>query len=388
MKNQISIGTKIESEHKETVAFIKSYFQEYKKLPSNKEIYKHIAENHVAEISDYYTRLIEMEKQVEADKKRSPLEIEILQFLIKNPNPDDPAIHALAEKKGIDAHKFEAMVYKIATERAEMSKDMQKARVTKYIKRIPDGKGGYKYFYKEDLKPRVGKQEEKPKSQTDTPEFKAWFGESKVVDKDGKPLVVYHGTYADFNEFDETKTRDIGVHFGTEKQANFFGNKINAVFLSAITNEDAMEDVFSDRNLKFSDILWALQDVGLLKREQRYILEDKWDTNSMRELRNKATYLDDRDDEDFFIKYQNVVRKFWKDVSTKIKENGFNGIKYNNSFEGEGESFVVFSPTQIKSATGNNGKFDPKESNMTKSKNLAKLVKKVITNKIIYRRAR
>jgi hypothetical protein len=30
--------------------------------------------------------------------------------------------------------------------------------------------------------------------QTETPEFKKWFGGSKVVDADGKPLVVYHGT--------------------------------------------------------------------------------------------------------------------------------------------------------------------------------------------------
>ena len=30
--------------------------------------------------------------------------------------------------------------------------------------------------------------------QTDTPAFKAWFGDSKVVDAEGKPLVVYHGT--------------------------------------------------------------------------------------------------------------------------------------------------------------------------------------------------
>lgn len=29
---------------------------------------------------------------------------------------------------------------------------------------------------------------------TDTPEFKRWFGDSKVVDANGKPLVVYHGT--------------------------------------------------------------------------------------------------------------------------------------------------------------------------------------------------
>lgn len=31
-------------------------------------------------------------------------------------------------------------------------------------------------------------------ARTDTPEFKRWFGDSKVVDKDGKPMVVYHGT--------------------------------------------------------------------------------------------------------------------------------------------------------------------------------------------------
>lgn len=37
--------------------------------------------------------------------------------------------------------------------------------------------------------------------QTETPAFKRWFGESKVVGEDGKPLVVYHGTTADFDAF-------------------------------------------------------------------------------------------------------------------------------------------------------------------------------------------
>ena len=32
------------------------------------------------------------------------------------------------------------------------------------------------------------------RKQTETPEFKRWFGDSKVVDAEGKPLVVYHGT--------------------------------------------------------------------------------------------------------------------------------------------------------------------------------------------------
>lgn len=37
--------------------------------------------------------------------------------------------------------------------------------------------------------------------QTQTPEFKRWFGDSKVVDSDGKPLVVYHGSDASFDMF-------------------------------------------------------------------------------------------------------------------------------------------------------------------------------------------
>jgi hypothetical protein len=36
---------------------------------------------------------------------------------------------------------------------------------------------------------------------TETPEFKRWFGDSKVVDENGKPLVVYHGTFSDFSKF-------------------------------------------------------------------------------------------------------------------------------------------------------------------------------------------
>lgn len=45
---------------------------------------------------------------------------------------------------------------------------------------------------------------------TDTPAFQNWFGDSKVVDADGRPLVMYHATTADFNEFQQN-TR--GVHF-------------------------------------------------------------------------------------------------------------------------------------------------------------------------------
>jgi predicted transcriptional regulator len=41
--------------------------------------------------------------------------------------------------------------------------------------------------------------------QTETPEFKRWFGDSKVVDADGKPKVVYHGSV--HGGFDVATTR-------------------------------------------------------------------------------------------------------------------------------------------------------------------------------------
>ena len=41
--------------------------------------------------------------------------------------------------------------------------------------------------------------------------FWRWFGNSKVVDKDGKPLVVYHGTGVDFDAFEKTGINDRGL---------------------------------------------------------------------------------------------------------------------------------------------------------------------------------
>ena len=41
----------------------------------------------------------------------------------------------------------------------------------------------------------------------ESPYFKRWFGESKVVDDAGEPIVVYHGTTGDFDTFSESAVR-------------------------------------------------------------------------------------------------------------------------------------------------------------------------------------
>jgi sulfur relay (sulfurtransferase) DsrC/TusE family protein len=53
-KRQIKTGTKIESEHKSTLKFIKSYFRKHSSLPSNSMIYKKIAIDHLNENPKYY----------------------------------------------------------------------------------------------------------------------------------------------------------------------------------------------------------------------------------------------------------------------------------------------------------------------------------------------
>lgn len=78
-----------------------------------------------------------------------------------------------------------------------------------------------------------------------TPEFKEWFGDwendpqnaSKVVDENGEPLVVYHGTSSKFNKFSKLysrgKRKQEGIYFSDNIQvAKLYGDIILNCFLS------------------------------------------------------------------------------------------------------------------------------------------------------------
>lgn len=58
----------------------------------------------------------------------------------------------------------------------------------------------------------------------DTPAFQRWFGNSKVVDENGSPLVVYHGTTKEFTAFDRAKATSgrygAGFYFGSPTDAS------------------------------------------------------------------------------------------------------------------------------------------------------------------------
>ena len=76
--------------------------------------------------------------------------------------------------------------------------------------------------YQEEEHPRDMHGKWTSGDQTESPAFKSWFGESKIVDEHGKPLVVYHGTRHEFSRFDIDKGQ-VGVHFSVSPEvANAF----------------------------------------------------------------------------------------------------------------------------------------------------------------------
>lgn len=64
-------------------------------------------------------------------------------------------------------------------------------------------------------------------AQTETPEFKKWFKDSKVVDAQGNPLIVYHGTKANFKKFNMKKQIQ-GIIWFTSNKAKIEAGEVGA----------------------------------------------------------------------------------------------------------------------------------------------------------------
>lgn len=189
-----------------------------------------------------------------------------------------------------------------------------------------------------------------------TPQFKAWFGywennpqtASKVVDENGEPLVVYHGTNVKFNEFKSTK-------FPT---AGYFAKDItySKSFAKTITEYRKGKEILMSLFLNIRKPF----DTSMLPGDKEY---------SDKELKK------------IFPIFKNIEwgeNYIWgwmgkEDVINAIKENGYDGIIFNEmsieywkeyDFENEMEnlktveSYIAFEPNQIKLADGTNTTFD------------------------------
>lgn len=144
--------------------------------------------------------------------------------------------------------------------------------------------------------------------QTETKAFKDWFGDSKVVDAEGKPLVVFHGTEADFDTFQIGA--DGGIFMSSDPaRAELFGGTESPSVMPVYVHMSNPMSVDAAKNLKPVDV---------------------------------------------------------RDLIADAKAAGNDGVilrKHNDWLLGpsDGDTYIAFDPEQVKSATGNNGNFDPKD---------------------------
>lgn len=163
---------------------------------------------------------------------------------------------------------------------------------------------------------------EKQWVQVRTKAFNEWFGDwennpedaSKVIDENGEPRVVYHGTYADFNAFDESHLGDV--------------TDLNA------TNEDWAKT--SHIGFWFND-----NKIGFYTKHKPVFLNvrNPLEFASMESLVDEMSYYDSG--EDF----------------KRSNSDGYDSVIVLEDEEMGGRSYSVFNDNQIKSATENNGGF-------------------------------
>jgi hypothetical protein len=195
------------------------------------------------------------------------------------------------------------------------------------------------------------------REQTKTPEFKKFFGESKVVDKDGEPMVLYHGTD---KEFDEFTGGELGSHFGTAEQAS--------KRLDSSVGKPRLGENIIPAYIRINNPIRLSADPGYFGRLSLLgqLVKDK--VISEPESKELLSRMDESDKNSAHTGSANERAQRFKLIREYLKSKGYDGITYPNEYEGEGESYIAFDPTQIKSAIGNSGSFDPNDPNILRNR--------------------
>lgn len=225
------------------------------------------------------------------------------------------------------------------------------------------------------------------RAQESTPEFKSWFGASKVVDDGGEPLVVYHGSSKDIDIFNTQggsgKTFDTGAFFSSNPAtANTYTGGINGGNLVATYLNLKTPAVIDAKGLNWNrigknskvdlpEIKVADQaDEDLLAAlEGRESVSGSTTTLKARSSTLGRLFPDEFLYDDFFStdELARWARKQGYDglIVKNVMDMGPSGIMATKASSDLGSIFVAFRPEQIKSATGNSGAFNPDSPSLT-----------------------
>lgn len=239
--------------------------------------------------------------------------------------------------------------------------------------------------------------------------FNAWFGDSVVVDEQGNPLVVYHGTKTSFEEFGKTKIidgvrrrlpTDLGYHVGTQGQANQvavtdfdidsgptkgpqeFTAQVMPLYASIknplrLTDKHGYWDVqqvlvdinageYPELNTKKIRDTFDSFETATVKRD--YDLNDYLELEGFKKALNELGY----DGIVYLNRYENIRKKKTNELLTPKEINSNRNFLMKASDEqllrrfNSEDSYIALEPTQLKSATGNMGTFDPDNPSVLK----------------------
>ena len=227
----------------------------------------------------------------------------------------------------------------------------------------------------------------KAKAKVFSKEFKTWFGDSKVVDENGEPLVVYHGSEESFDTFDIThfgKTdngdRGRGFYFTPNPNIASRYGSIKAFYLNIkepytgnqehnLNRGKSIEDLISE-NAKYVNKRIA-ESVKHLKA-QRF--------NSKSNLFERLGLTDNSTDAEI----ESKVSKYYNNInasSTRFGNlNTADGYIMNQNDVADSYEIVVFNANQIEPATDNNGDFNSNTMNTKYSKVLVDVGAKYLSD--------
>ena len=184
--------------------------------------------------------------------------------------------------------------------------------------------------------------------QTETPAFKAWFGDSKMVDAEGKPLVAYHGTVADiaafWSKFAGSNTPNSGMY---GRGAGYFTNS------SDIANAYAQGNPERTVYGKGQAAPTFVETPGGKLKEGANVMPVFISIKNPLEVKSHSEL------DAFIRKIAGSGKLGALSVTAALKALGYDGVIVDG-----GKEIVPFSPEQIKSAIGNNGNFDPSNADI------------------------
>ena len=218
---------------------------------------------------------------------------------------------------------------------------------------------------------------ERQYAQVRTKAFKDWFGDwendpknaSKVVDENGEPLVVYHGTTTpNITKFDLSKTRSGGAFWFANMEAQkgvFYSdqNDKNLIMMPLFVNmrtpllndANSMESYATDETHDGGIILGKLGDLkdGFTDDEYQELLDKGLNDSSYlaagnvtnpNQLKSAASNIGTFSRTDDDIRYREVPNSSFKSLDTEVQENllkkGWTVEKFNSISQEERDQAV------------------------------------------------